>query len=181
MSPGWASTDLGQALVTAAEAIEDDEVNDGQQAAVHRRVVLISDLQQGSNLDALLAYEWPERTELVVKAIPCEGDQRVAAIGDESRLPGPSRRDDLPSIRITNSPDAIRIVSNCTGAMARRSSQRARNDRAGDYGCVRPGGSEHRRPCPGQAGPAATAKLILTGDDHDFDNTLYVMPRCAGR
>jgi len=73
LSPSWASTDLGHALVAAAESIEDDEVNDGQQSGGTRRVVLISDLQQGSNLDALSAYEWPEGTELVVRAIPCRG------------------------------------------------------------------------------------------------------------
>ena len=90
MSPGWSSTDLGHALVAAAEAIEDDETNDGEQSRSGRQIVLVSDLQQGSKLDALLAYEWPQRTELVVKAIPCPGDhQRLAAIGDESRLPGP--------------------------------------------------------------------------------------------
>ena len=89
VSPGWASTNLGQALVAAAEAIEDDEANDGQQATGPRRVVLVSDLQQGSNLEALLAYEWPQRTELVVKTIPCAGhDQRVPAIGGEPRSSG---------------------------------------------------------------------------------------------
>jgi len=57
LSPGWASTNLGQALVSAAEAIEDDEVNDEQQKFRTHRIVLISDLQKGSSLEALQAYE----------------------------------------------------------------------------------------------------------------------------
>ena len=76
LSPGWSSTDLGHALVTAAEAMEDDETNEGGQARAERQIVLISDLQQGSKLDALLAYEWPQGLGLVVKAIPCQGDRK---------------------------------------------------------------------------------------------------------
>ena len=107
LSPGWSFTDLGQALVTAAETIEDDEANDGAQGRSDRRIVLVSDLQQGSKLDALLAYEWPQRTELVVKAIPCQGvtNASLQLVANRDSL-APSRSDDLPDIRITNSPDA---------------------------------------------------------------------------
>ena len=89
VSPGWGPTNLGQALVAAAEAIEDDEVSDGQQAPGPRQVVLISDLQQGSNLEALLAYEWPERDRAGGQDDSLQGgDQRVPATGDEPRSSG---------------------------------------------------------------------------------------------
>jgi Mg-chelatase subunit ChlD len=69
LAPGWALTNLGHALVTAAEALEEDEVNDGQRAVGARRIVLVSDLQQGSHLDALL-IQWPKRRNWC-QAIPC--------------------------------------------------------------------------------------------------------------
>ena len=71
LSPGWASTDLGGALTTAAEAIEDDEVGDGDQPGGIRQIVLIGDLQQGCRLDALHTYEWPDTTELVLRPVEC--------------------------------------------------------------------------------------------------------------
>ena len=69
----WAGTVLGQALVNAAEAIQDDEVNEQQHTTGLRRIVLVSDIQQGSRLETLRTYEWPEGTELVVKPIVAEG------------------------------------------------------------------------------------------------------------
>src|SRR5207248_682623 len=47
LAPGWQATDLGRALVAAAEAIVDDE---GDTPSALGRVILISDLQEGSRL-----------------------------------------------------------------------------------------------------------------------------------
>ena len=166
LSPTWASTDLGHALVAAAEAIEDDEVNDGQQGGGVRRVVLISDLQQGSNLDALTAYEWPERTELVVKTIACQGTTNASLqwITSCDTLTSP-HSDGAPSIRVTNSPDADRDRFRLNW---------------GDGGqtdvYVPPGQSVVVR-APANPDRSAPAKVILSGDDHDFDNVLYLAPQ----
>jgi len=166
LSPSWASTDLGHALVAAAESIEDDEVNDGQQSGGTRRVVLISDLQQGSNLDALSAYEWPEGTELAVRAIPCRGTTNASLQWITSRDAMTSARGDEPArVRVTNSPDADR-------------------DRFqlhwGDSGQMEvyvPPGRSIVVSAPAKADQRAPARLVLAGDDHDFDNVLYLAPR----
>ncbi|MHC4204243.1 MAG: BatA domain-containing protein, partial [Planctomycetota bacterium] len=107
LSPGWASTNLGAALVSAAEAIEEDEVNDEQQKFRTHQIVLISDLQKGGSLEALQAYEWPEALELDVRVIAAAGStnaalQLIASRDHLARTAG----DELPSIRISNSPDA---------------------------------------------------------------------------
>jgi len=166
LSPSWASTDLGHALVAAAETIEDDEVNDGQQRVGIRRVVLISDLQQGSTLDALSAYEWPERTELVVRAIPYRGTTNASLQWITSRdTLASSHGDEPPSVRVTNSPDADkdRFQLNWGG-----------NQQTDVY--VPPGQSVvvHAPANPDQPVPT---KLVLAGDDHDFDNILYLAPQ----
>ncbi len=172
VSPGWALTNLGGGLVAAAEAIEDDEVSDAQLPVRIHQVVLISDLQQGSDLDTLSAYEWPKETELIVKSIQCAGttnaslqlvtqrDEAAGADGAES-----------PAIRITNSSDATaeRFGLNWADEMPADESGQA----AGVY--VAPGHSVVVR-APRRADPAGARKLILTGDEHDFDNTLYVAP-----
>jgi len=166
LSPSWASTDLGHALVAAAEAIEDDEANDGEQGIGARQVVLISDLRQGSNLDALSAYEWPERTELVVRAIPC-GETTNAS------LQWIASRDALalldhngpPGIRVGNSPDAD------------RDRFQLRWDDSQQTEVYVPAGQSVVVRAPADPNLPAPTKLVLTGDDLDFDNVLYLAPR----
>jgi len=189
LSPGFALTNLGNALVSGAEAIEDDEVNDGQQHTAMRRIVLISDLQQGSDLDAMYAYEWPKETELVVKLVRCQGTTNAALqlVTNRDYLAHPGSDDPsaglragLPNIRVTNSSDAA--AERFKLSWADEKSAGTSSEAADVY--VPPGhsivvrapawaeGSEARKP------PIATVggKLILTGDDHDFDNALYLAP-----
>ncbi len=172
LSPGWAPTNLGNALVSAAEAIEDDEINDGQQTLAMRQVVLISDLQEGSNLEAMHAYEWPEEMELVIKPIRCRGTTNAALqqVTDRSGLGGSADENPL-GIRITNSSDATaeRFQLNWADETTASVSSRA----VDVY--VPPGHSTVVRAPDRPEGPEVR-KLILTGDDHDFDNTLYLAP-----
>jgi len=196
LSPGWASTNLGQALVSAAEAIEDDEVNDEQQKFKTHRIVLISDLQKGSSLEALQSYEWPEALELEVKTIAAAGSTNAALQLIASRdqtgnsengnagassgavstgltdHPARTAGDELPSVRITNSPDA---------AVERFGLSWAGEDPAGTPDRITevyvPAGHSVVVRVPQRTDSSAKGKLILTGDDHDFDNTLYMAPR----
>lgn len=173
LSPGWASTDLGRALVAAAEAIEDDEVNDEQETPGRRQVVLVGDLQQGSNVEALLAYEWPERTELAIRSIPCAGATNASLqwVTTRDHL-GPARRDDAPTIRVSNAPDAAR------DRFQLRWDHGASADTPGEPVEVYvPAGHSVVLHPPAPPEQPAAARWVLTGDDHDFDNTLYVAPR----
>ncbi len=171
LSPGWDSTDLGQALVAAAEAIEDDEINEQQHVAGLRRVVLVSDLQQGSRLETLQGYEWPEGTGLVVKQITAEGTTNAS-------LQLLTNRDDLagsdgavrPGVRITNSPDATAERFELSWAETDANEAEPITD---VY--VPPGRSAVVR-IPARTDEPARRKLILTGDDHEFDNALYLAP-----
>lgn len=169
VSPGWGRTDLGQALIAAAEAIEDDETTDEQQTPRVRRVVLIGDLQQGSDLSALPAYEWPERTGLTVKAIPCRNTTNASLQWITTRDPlAPLRESDLPRIRVTNSADATkdRFQLRWDGGTGTEETIEV---------YVASGQSVVVQAPPRVEASAAT-KLVLTGDDHDFDNMLAVAP-----
>jgi len=172
LSPGWALTNLGNALVNAAEAIEDDKVDDEQQTNTMSQVVLISDLQKGSNLEAMNAYEWPEETELVVKSIQCQGNTNAALqlVINRSGSGNPDD-DNLPSIRITNSSDATteRFQLKWVDDIATETSSQ------GIDVYTPPGHSVVVRP-PAREDRLQARKLILTGDDQDFDNTLFLAP-----
>ncbi len=170
LSPGWARTDLGQALVNAAEAIEDDEINDEQQTTKTHRIVLISDLQQGANLEALHAYEWPVRTELTVKPIQATGKTNAALQHVASR-DGATRPEDETRlrIRITNSPDAIVEQFNLNWAGDSSPSEPIAD-------IYTPAGHSVIVRVPAPADESAAKTLILSGDDHEFDNVLYLAP-----
>jgi hypothetical protein len=172
LSPSWALTNLGNAMVSAAEAIEDDKIDDGQQTYTMSKVVLISDLQKGCNLEAMNAYEWPEETELVVKAIKCQGNTNAALqlVTDRSGS-GNTDDDNLPGIRITNSSDATteQFQLNWADKMAEESSNKGIDVYA-------PQGHSVVVRAPAREDRLQAQELILTGDDHDFDNTLFIAP-----
>jgi hypothetical protein len=60
IKPAWSSTHLGSALIAAAEALEES----ARREQSGKRIVLISDLQEGSRLDGLQGYEWPRGVEV---------------------------------------------------------------------------------------------------------------------
>jgi len=173
LSPGWAPTDLGRALVAAAEAIEDDEINDGRQAVATRQVVVISDMQQGSILEVLQAYEWPENMELEVKVIgspaPTNAAPQLVASRDD---PARSDDDETIAVRITNSIDATKehfALNWADGVSAGMTDQPA--------DVYVPAGHSSVVRVPVRTDGSPGSKIVLTGDDHDFDNALYVAPR----
>ncbi len=172
LSPGWAMTNLGNALVAAAEAIEDDEVNDGQQNFRTHQIVLVTDLQKGSSLEALHAYEWPQSTELFLKLIPAKGTTNAAMqlITGKDYLTRPAGNDQV-SVRIANSSDAA--VERFSLSWADEDSTEPSERTTEIYV---PAGHSVVVRVPPRTDSSTPGKLILTGDDHDFDNTLYVTP-----
>jgi len=172
LSPGWSMTNLGNALVAAAEAIEDDEVNDGQQNFRTHQIVLITDLQKGSRLESLHAYEWPQSTELLLKLIPAKGTTNAALqlIAGSDYLTRPAGNDQV-NVRIANSPDAVveRFGLSWAGEDSADSSERAME-------VYVPAGHSVVVHVPPRTDSSTPGELLLAGDDHDFDNTLYVAP-----
>lgn len=172
LSPSWGRTDLGRALVTAAEALEDDEVNDEGQPAGVRQIVLISDLQRGSDLDALKAYAWPEQIELVVRSVAPEGTTNAAMqlMGVRGDL-AQTDEDERPKVRVTNEPDSTRERFQFGWA-----DETPEGTTAPPIDVYVPPGHSVVVQAPARVSSIAR-KLILTGDDHGFDNALYVAPQ----
>lgn len=169
VTPGWGGTHLGNALITAADTLT--EV-DAKALPGPRQIVLVSDLQTGSRLDALQAYEWPKAIELQVRPIKARtltnaGLQLVADAADASRTADVAVR-----VRVSNSADAKREQFK-VGWL--------RGEGAGEFvGApvdiyVPPGQSRIvALPVPKDGVPPT--RIALRGDDDDFDNTVYVIP-----
>lgn len=143
VKPGWGATDLGAALIAAAETLDE-----GEAGATARQIVLISDLQQGARREALHGFVWPPDVWVSVDQVgPAAGSNASAAfVGDGSRV----------------------RISNAAGSVAAQfavSWEGAAPVAAG----VPPGESR----VVAVPEPPAEGRLTLTGDDHDFDNVLY--------
>jgi hypothetical protein len=77
--PGFGGSNLGQALVFVVEAIQEAEPEADEQPLARREIIVISDLQKGSRLDAVQGYEWPTGIRVTLEQIG-EDDQGNAGI-----------------------------------------------------------------------------------------------------
>ena len=161
LKPTWGGTNLGEALVRTASALQETQAEHAMPAKL--RIILASDLPVGANLDALHGYEWPNdlRVELLVAQATSPSNAGLQLVERNLDL-----GDDQLRVRVTNSADARKesFVLKWDGA-----------DSASATVYVPPGQSRVLIPPKRPDGAAATA-LILTGDDHDFDNKVFVAP-----
>jgi hypothetical protein len=161
-TPGWAVTYLGDALITGAEALVEAD-----RGAVHptlRRIVVVSDLQEGSRLEGLEGYNWPKGLEVVVEPLKAKrptnaGLQWVLDAGDVAPATNSG-----PRVRVSNSADARQERfqlrwQNVTGAEP--------------IEVYVPPGQSRVSPAPPLPTGTSGECLALSGDDDAFDNTAW--------
>ena len=173
ITPSWGSTLLGNALISAAEALTETDPAAGSGI---RQVVLVSDVQAGSRLEGLQAYEWPKGVELVLEPVKVDrpsnaGVQLVADAPDTARPANATVR-----VRVTNSADA-KSEQFQLGWLAPAAG--GPPNAAGFVGplidvYVPPGQARvFALPVPeGQN----VERIGLRGDEDAFDNTVHVIP-----
>jgi hypothetical protein len=163
--PTWHATHLGNALIAAAETIEDAEKR--EQHTGPRRIVLIADLQEGSRLDGLQGHEWPRGLEVVVEPVKAKrptnaGLQWVMDAEDSAR----TAADSPVRIRVNNSTDAK------TEQFQIRWAGVAGGDSLDAYV---PPGQSRIVPAPKLPTNTVAERITLNGDEDDFDNSVYVV------
>ena len=161
LKPSWGGTNLGEALVRTVSALQETQTERAIPAKL--RIILASDLPVGANLDALRGFEWPAdlRVEPLIARTSSPSNAGLQLVERNLDL-----GDDLLRVRVINSADARKesFVLKWDGA-----------DAASATVYVPPGQSRVIAPPKRPDGTAATS-LILTGDDHDFDNRVFVAP-----
>lgn len=187
LSPGWSATHLGQALIQAAETLADAG---GKQALGPGQIVLISDLQEGSRLEPLQGYEWPKNVRVSVQPLKSRpGSNAALQLVSESEEAAPQAGAAI-RVRVTNAADSRRdqfrvgwaqpdgrgFAGTPTEVYVPPGQSRvvplALPQAAGSQG-ARPSGDAQA------AGPArytGPERILLQGDDEDFDNTVFVVP-----
>ncbi len=169
-TPAWGGTQLGGALLNAVELLE-EKPSKGQATPAARRLVVISDFQDGAHLDGLQGFEWPRGISVEVEPLKPRrptnaGLQLLAGQGEENAPAG-------------EAPVRVRISN--TGLSQREQFQLGWLSADGksfvgkpDDVYVPPGQSRVLNAPKAPAGQALDV-LALRGDDEDFDNSVYVV------
>jgi len=189
LSPGWSATRLGQALIQAAETLADAG---GKAAFGPGRIILISDLQEGCRLEPLQGYEWPRNVRVSFQPLKSRpgsnaGLQLVSEPDDTTPQAAPAIR-----VRVTNAadsrrdqfrvgwarPDGRSFAGVPTEVYVPPGQSRVVPLPLPQAGAPPSGGSrasagEQAAALARDAGPG---RILLQGDDEDFDNTVFVVP-----
>jgi ureidoglycolate hydrolase len=165
ITPTWGSTNLGQALIVAADDIESLEMegDDTSDKRPTSTVLLVSDVQQGSAIEALQNYEWPDTVELSVQEVQTNSSTNAGL-----ELMAQSDADaNLVRVRVSNAADsnAEEFTIQWTDADGKVLKQPkpvyVAQSRSRIVSFEPPTG-------------VGSSKIMLAGDMHDFDNTLYL-------
>lgn len=151
--PGWSSTDLGAALVEACQVFSRTPGLRG----MTRRIVLISDLQEGSATEALRSQVWPETLSVEIHRVEAANPDNLTLSLAAETSEIPAQADARTRVRISNN----------------------RNSRITDFRLdTQPPVSGHLPPGASRviSVPRAGSSITLLGDAWDFDNTIHVAP-----
>jgi len=167
-SPGSAATYLGNALIRAAEILSDAGA---KQMTFSNQIVLISDLQEGSHLEPMQGYEWPKDVQLSVETLKPKhsGNASLQLVtgSDEGNL----NTNATVRVRVMNSSDSKREQFNVGWALPEGS-----GFAAAPLELYVPMGQSRIVSLPLPASSAIMNRVLLQGDDEDFDNTVFVVP-----
>ncbi len=88
IAPGWNATRLDAALLQSIEALDQA----GESLQGKREIVVVSDMQEGAQLDALQGYQWPRGISVTVDPVSAQAHENAAAQwlseSEESDKPG---------------------------------------------------------------------------------------------
>lgn len=168
LSPTWGSSNLGGALQSVAERLE--AADDLRQTHAALQIVLVGDIQSGSQLDALQTSQWPESVRLDVRpVVPTESSNarvRVLASDDES-----SDEQQAPRVRVRN-------AANSQSEQFEVAWSNGTADQSRSVAYYVPPGESLVLDVPYDLGETKPDRLMLRGDAQgmEFDNTFYVVP-----
>ncbi|MFT7515246.1 MAG: hypothetical protein ACI9QL_004477 [Candidatus Omnitrophota bacterium] len=163
--PPQGGSRLGEALVQAAHHLDEQ----AREYSEHRQqeLVVISDLQEGMILDALFAYEWPQHLQvrLLPIATPSFNNASLQWVQDAGEV---ALSDERPSpwIRVSNQAGADQTVLHLAWA----------NNAGQPLSIEVPGGQSKIIKAPATASGIPGEELVLSGDDLDYDNHLFLAP-----
>jgi hypothetical protein len=170
--PGWSSTRLDSALIQAAEILgeTDQDVVGGL-----KQVVVITDLQEGSQTRALQGHEWPKGIQVQVqRVLPASANNAAIQLVADS-MDADYLAESAVRVRVSNAADSKREQFQAGWA-------------GGDGNYIGkpvelyvPPGQSRVVSIPAPRTNVPADRISLRGDDEPFDNTVFVLPPQRGR
>jgi len=167
LAPSWGGTNLGQALVDAVAAIEDVADTSEKTGRMPRSIILVSDLAQGSRLDALGDFEWPSDVELDLKTVADHGSNAGLQLLADSIETEPSAAALQHRVRVFNDPSSRQEQFELFWVDDKGVSKENPID------VYVPAGESRVVRVPRPRDPSSYRSLQLKGDTPGFDNTLF--------
>jgi hypothetical protein len=166
LKPTWATSNLGAAISSLAAEL--DASSDVQQSLAEPQLVVIGDFQQGSRLDALQGFVWPQRVRVVARplALRQTTNATLQLLASDEAAP-----DEEPRVRVVNAADS----KHDQFFLSWQDQQRPASA-ASEVAVYVPPGQSRVMKLPRPANQLFADRIVLRGDDQDFDNTYYVVP-----
>lgn len=172
-SPGWGSTQTGNALIQAAEMMADSAGKPNVRSA---RIELITDLEEGSRLDPLQGYEWPKGVEVSLNLLKPRGTSNASLqlVADPEDATDPKQAGQV-RVRVANVSGSRREQFKLGWAVGNQQGFPVK-----PMDLYVPAGQSRivAVPAPTNVNPD---RIVLQGDDDDFDNTVFASPLEAVR
>jgi hypothetical protein len=170
VSPGWGSTELGSALTEAAEALADSSGNNQDKRA---RIELITDLQEGSRLEQLQGYEWPKGLVVSINVLkPRSNNNASLQLVSDDETSGPKNSGNL-RVRVTNVAGSKREQFKLGWGVSQQAGFSGK-----PIDVYVPAGQSRvvEVPIASAAAGGSPDRILLQGDDDEFDNTIFARP-----
>ncbi len=168
LKPTWGASNLGSALLSVSERLT--TAKDQQQSNASMQIVLITDLQQGTNLESLQAAEWNQDVQVDLHRVESENPTNAKAILLDTKSPG-DELNAAPKVRVRTSADATHDSFFVAWG-------NAEGEKSQPVPFYVPPGESLVLGVSRDIAMAAPDRILLTGDEPsmDFDNTYYVVP-----
>lgn len=169
LAPGWGATHFDRALISAVPRF------DSSTATLKQRILLISDLQEGTHLEALRTLAWPAGLTLQVHRVdPATADNLSIALAAADTADAPSASAPASSAAAATARIRVRLANTRDSALRDFSLAWDKAPPSEGIAAQMPPGASRILTAPPNA--AQATRLTLTGDRHDFDNRVFIAP-----
>ncbi len=170
LSPSWKGTDLATALTESVAAISENNVTEQPRPT---EIVVVSDFQQGSRLERLQGFQWPDGIVVRPEFIKADSETNAGLHPVAGSSSGEIR------VRIDNAADSAterfrlqtEVVRGGTTAMQAAPAEQEATVPAGQNRVLR----------VGELGDGVAMKVTLSGDKEAFDNSAWFVHAAAQR
>jgi hypothetical protein len=166
LRPTWQGTDLAAAIVEVAREL--DASSDVKQQSADPQIIVISDFQRSARLDALQGFGWPKRVQMVARPLSAKRTTNAAAQLLKNEEDSPLADARVRIVNAANSKDEQFYVA--------WSGQGAKSLSSNETAAYVPAGQGRVVKLPRPEESFAADRIVLRGDDDEFDNAFYVVP-----